>query len=106
MLDVYHHVHEHGPTMNKMIRKQIYISDSQETLLKERARALGITESALIRQGIDHAVRELRPVELDERAWQDALALMRERARIQSDKGARGWSREDVYDSRPGYLSR
>jgi hypothetical protein len=36
--------------MSRMLRKQIYISNEQEELLKSRAKELGASESALIRQ--------------------------------------------------------
>jgi hypothetical protein len=92
--------------MAKMVRKRIYISREQEHLLKRRSKELGVTESALIRQGIDRAARSSSPTTPDEHAWQDALAFMRERARIESAKEQRGWTREDLYEGRPGYLSR
>jgi hypothetical protein len=63
-----------------------------------------VSESALIRYGIDQAAGLVEPGALDERAWQDALTFMRERARIQAAKEERGWSREDLYDERPRHL--
>ena len=36
--------------MSRMIRKQVYIEPEQEELLKRRAKELGISEAALIRQ--------------------------------------------------------
>jgi hypothetical protein len=88
-----------------MVRKQIYISTEQERLLKQRAKELGVAESALIRLGIDEMARLRARLAPDEQAWQDALTFMRERARIQSAKEQRGWAREDLHDERPKYLS-
>jgi len=36
-----------------MVRKQLYIRPDQNRALKERARELGITEAALMRQAVD-----------------------------------------------------
>lgn len=37
--------------MGKMVRKQVYIEQRQEAILKRRAAQLGVTEAELIRQG-------------------------------------------------------
>jgi hypothetical protein len=91
--------------MSSMVRKQIYISADQESLLKQRAQELGTTESALIRWGIDQSTRFRPPPAEAEAAWQDALTFMRERARIDSAKRERGWTREDLYDRPTGHVS-
>lgn len=39
--------------MARMIRKQIYIDEAQESQLKARAKAEGRTEAEIIREGID-----------------------------------------------------
>lgn len=41
--------------MVRMVRKQVYIDDRQERLLKEQAALTGRTESDLIREAIDAA---------------------------------------------------
>lgn len=95
-------------SMGRMVRKQIYLSSEQERLLKRRAAELGVTESALIRGGIDRTV-QLDAAETDrenssEEAWRDALQLMRERARIEAAKERRGWTREELHEGQPEYL--
>jgi len=94
-----------GRQMQRMVRKQIYISAEQDRLLKHQARERGVTESELIREGIDRTALLHAGRALDEQAWQDALEFMRERARIQSAKEQRGWTREDLYEGRPKHLS-
>jgi hypothetical protein len=80
--------------VTRMMHKQSYISAEQQIALAERAKELGGTESALIRRGLDSVARPVaQPA--DEHAWEDALAFMRERARIESDQERRGWTRED-----------
>ena len=41
-----------------MVRKQIVIEPEQERALEERAKALGVSQSALIRQAIDAMLEE------------------------------------------------
>lgn len=43
--------------MPTMLRKQIYIAPRQERLLKTKASELHISESGLIREGIDKALQ-------------------------------------------------
>ncbi len=94
--------------MGRMIRKQVYIEPEHEERLKRRAQQWGVTESELIRRGIEHVTRAPRQPVKDEQAWQDFLAFARSRAElpIAGTGGDRGWTREDLYDDRPKYLSR
>ena len=86
--------------MSRMVRKQVYIEPSQEELLKQQARELGVTESEVIRRGIDQVGRVVTGLPLDQAAWQDELAFIRERARLQSQGRTRRWTREELYADR------
>jgi hypothetical protein len=94
--------------MSRMVRKQIYIESVQDTRLKERARELGLTESEIIRRAIDDALdgslHRTRAIS----AWNSALEFARSRANEPGagSGGPRGWTREELYDERPKYLSR
>jgi len=44
-----------------MVRKQLYISDEQEQLLKRRAHELGTTEAELMRRALDLLLRDYVP---------------------------------------------
>ena len=92
--------------MSHMVRKQIYITPAQERLLKQQARALGITESEVIRRGITQLSRVPAEVPLDHRAWLEELAFMRKRARKAGAGGARNWTREELYEDRLNRVSR
>ncbi len=93
-----------------MVRKQVYIGVEHEAALKRQARELGLTESELIRRGIEQVGRA--PV--DERALRDFLTFARDRA--ERLRGAacihpltpanRGWTRDELYDRRPPFGSR
>jgi len=89
-----------------MVRKQVYIEPEQDERLERRARSLGVTESELIRRGIDLVTAGPAPAADDEAEWQAELEFMRERGRIQLPPGTRSWTREELHDERPKYLSR
>ncbi len=91
--------------MARMVRKQVYIEPGQEELLKRRAKQLGVTESDLIRMGIEQ-MGAAASVPVDEVAWQDELTFIRERARLQALGRARGWTRDDLYEERLQRFSR
>jgi hypothetical protein len=95
-------------SMARMVRKQVYIEEEQDALLKERARELGVTESEVIRQAIEETLSEASKRARAIAAWESALAVARERAKLPEagTGGPRGWTREELYDERPKYLSR
>ena len=62
--------------MTRMIRKQVYIRPEQKERLKRRAQEKGISESELIREGIDE-VAGGPSISDREKAWQELLAFMK-----------------------------
>jgi len=94
--------------MGRMVRKQVYIEERQEQLLKHKARQLGVTEAALVRRGIDEVcgvapTRERSP-DLRVDPW---ASWAREEEYIRSNRSFlvpqtadRGWTREELYDER------
>lgn len=89
-----------------MVRKQVYIEPRQERLLKRRARALGVTEAALIRDGID-LLDSVRPAGASrERAMKELFAVIEERIALRVPQTGRGWTREDLYEERLARYSR
>jgi hypothetical protein len=86
--------------MARMVRKQVYIEPEHDALLKRKARELGVTESDLIRRGIEQIARTAPPVPRDARAWDEELAFMRQRGRLPVPAGKRRWTREELYDER------
>lgn len=91
--------------MAKMIRKQVYIEAEQEELLKRRSRELGITESELIRLGIDQLARP-RVSFFDPKSWEEALEFMKARAKIEVPQTGRTWTRDELYEERLERFSR
>lgn len=86
--------------MSAMVRKQVYITESQEVALKKAAEQTGVKESELIRQGVDLVL-----------AGEDLQARRKaafERAESLADRvlalgtvsvPGRGWARDDLYDT-------
>src|SRR4030066_801088 len=62
-------VHHKEVLMPSMLRKQIYIAPRQERLLKTKASELHISESELIRDGIDKALKTETASAHDPTAW-------------------------------------
>jgi hypothetical protein len=80
------------------IRRQISIPAEQDTLLKQRAKELGVAEADLIRLGIERATEPL--AKRDSRAWARELKFIRQRAKLPSAGAGRIWTREDLYADR------
>ena len=92
--------------MKRMVRKQVYIEPRQERLLKRRARALGVTEAELIRDGID-LLDSARPAGASrERAMKELFAVIDERIGMRVPQTGRSWTREDLYEERLARFSR
>ena len=88
-----------------MIRKQVYIEERHDRLLKRRARQRGVTEAEIIREALDRAdVGDSRAGHLsDPAAGRKAISFMRSLARRRRKAPAgRGWTRESLYDERIG----
>lgn len=86
--------------VGRMIRKQIYIEVRQERQLKRRAKELGLTEAALIRQGIDRLDTGVPMPSSRERALREHDAVIRKRIRMRVPQTGRRWTREELYDER------
>jgi hypothetical protein len=124
----------------KMVRKQVYLTEAQDEMVKRLAQSRGVAEAEIIRDALDglveyrladgqggRRVRETATLEygasimeaerkttnalsggLDREAGLRQLERMKERARelATSESSGRTWTREDLYDERPKYLSR
>jgi hypothetical protein len=89
--------------MAHMVRKQIYIQKYQQAVLSRLARALGVSESEVIRRTIDRQASSSQPesVRPDPVAWEQAHRFMMElHARGPLAGPAGTWRREDLYAER------
>lgn len=93
-------------TMAQMIRKQVYIEQRHDRMLKRRARQHGVTEAEIIRQALDSVGiggGGGKPAGQDSVAAGRALAFMRSlAARRSKGPAGRAWTRESLYEARTG----
>lgn len=85
-----------------MVRKQVYITPQQDADLKRRARELAVTESELIRQGIEQITSADRDDAGGRGRWEDALEFFRCRAEIPvlPETKPWKWNREEICEER------
>lgn len=84
-----------------MIRKQLYITEGQNEVLKEQARELGISEAELARRALSEFLSERSP---NATARPEALETLLKRTRSFSEKHrlptGYQFDREDLYNGR------
>lgn len=84
--------------MGRMVRKQIVIEPEQERALEQAARALGISQSAFIRQAIDAMLAESEERLRREQAWERLVDGFRWADRHKVGSGGNTWTREELYE--------
>ena len=86
--------------MAQMLRKQIYISKKQRTLLKRLSQLRGLSESEIIRQAIEREATSggETPVVGDAGALEDVIAFALSRRDLETHGEPYHWRREDAYD--------
>jgi hypothetical protein len=91
-------------TRSMMIRKQVYIEEHHDRMLKRRARQRGVTEAEIIRDALDtiEIGGSGRPRQTpDPVAGRKALAFMNSlHAGRRVVRAARSWRRESLYQDR------
>ncbi len=87
--------------MAEMVRKQIYIQERHERLLKRISKARGVSEAELIRQAIEReAVGEKPLLAPDQEAWDKILCFAKSRKALRSRVRPCRWNRLDAYEDR------
>jgi hypothetical protein len=89
-----------------MVRKQVYLEQRQDDLLKRHARATGLSEADLIRSAIDEALVGRAPAAVRQRAWQETLRFIDEHRQPRVPQIGRQWTRDSLYDERLARFSR
>ena len=69
-------------------------------LAEAAAAALGVTEAALIRRGLERLGRSPDAWPPDPAAWAEARALIARRLELAVPQTGRTWTRDDVYEDR------
>ena len=84
--------------MARMVRKQVYIREDQDLRLKRAAKELRVTESELIRRGVDHATASALKGPRDPEAWAELMEFVKKRAEMQVPQTGRSWTRDELYE--------
>ena len=86
--------------MPRMIRKQIYIDESQDKALRKAARLAGVSQAEVIRNGIRRGVSDIFESKSGgDAAWRRALEFMRDRSAAKGVRETRRtWKRDELYD--------
>lgn len=94
--------------MADMVRKQIYIEDRQERLLKRISKTRGVSEAELIRQAIDRETigGGVFPFEPDQTAWDEILRFVENRKSLRRSGRPYRWNRLDAYSEREKRITR
>ena len=86
--------------MMGMVRKQVYIEQSQEEALRRAARKTGMSQAELVRRGIEKGMADLLDIApRTDTAWKKALKVMKARLLERGvQQSRRRWKRNDLYD--------
>jgi hypothetical protein len=87
--------------MAEMVRKQIYIEERHERLLKRISKARGVSEAELIRQAIERETVGEKPLLApDQTAWDKILCFAKSRRALRASARPYRWNRLDAYEER------
>ena len=94
--------------MAEMVRKQIYIEERHERLLKRISKARGVSEAEVIRQAIERETIGGKPLLLapDQSAWDEILRFVKNRKSRRVSGRPYRWNRLDAYAEREKRLVR
>ncbi len=84
--------------MARMVRKQIVIGPQQERALEENAKALGISQSELIRRAVDAWLEDVAERERRREAWEAIEEVWRRADQEGWTSGGRTWTREELHE--------
>lgn len=90
---------QNGHILERVVRKQLYLREDQDRLLKERARRLGLSEAQLVRMALDRFLSgEERQATAKARASLEAF-LAESRHLARTHRFPEGWrlDREALY---------
>jgi hypothetical protein len=95
-------------TMAEMVRKQIYIEERHERLLKRISKARGVSEAELIRQAIERETIGGKPLLLapDQAAWDEILRFVENRKSLHPSGRPYRWNRLYAYAEREKRFTR
>ncbi len=87
-----------------MVRKQVYIEERQEKMLKKLSRELNVSQAELIRRGIDEIIDQTATQARRMKAWEEFKEFAMSRPEV-PEGGKRTWTRDELYDRPKKYFS-
>lgn len=82
-----------------MVRKQVYIEERQERMLKKSASELGVAEAELIRRGIDQMLKGLLPAaQPDANAWAEEKRFIAQLKERTPPAKIKRWTRAELHE--------
>lgn len=85
-----------------MVRKQLYITETQNDVLKRRAKESGVSEAELVRHALDYFFTEESPAgSRHQQALNELMETLRRDAREHPLKEGYQFNREELYNDRP-----
>jgi DNA-nicking Smr family endonuclease len=86
--------------MSALVRKQIYIHKRHEILLKQMAKARGVSEAEIIRQAIERESKAMADSETRQKAWQAFEKFVEARKSMPAEGEPLKWNRDELYEER------
>jgi hypothetical protein len=88
--------------MTQMVRKQIYIQERQNLLLKRLAEARGVSEAEVIRQALDRELLGNAPSQIPSglSAWEEIERAIEDRKVLGKTGKPYVWNRQEIYEER------
>jgi len=92
--------------MSEMVRKQFYIHERQQILLRRLSQARGVSEAEIVRQAIEREATGVAPQSplTDRAAWEEIVEFVEARKALGADGEPYQWNRQDAYEEREGRL--
>jgi hypothetical protein len=84
--------------VGRMVRKQIVMKAEQERALEDRATALGVSQSALVREALDAFLGGAATDARKQRVWEELRVGMNNSAGLSVGSRGERWTREDLHE--------
>ena len=84
--------------MERMVRKQLYITSEQESKLKQKSSETGVSEGEIVREALSRYLDSSVPKKQELANWEEELAFIKSIHEQGPVPGSRTWRRDDLYD--------
>ncbi|NPV69172.1 MAG: hypothetical protein HPY55_00820 [Firmicutes bacterium] len=84
--------------MERMVRKQLYITSEHESKLKSKSSETGVSEGEIVREALSRYLDSSIPRKQGLSNWEDEMAFIKSLQAKGPVPGGRTWKREELYD--------